>query len=304
MQLSKFFIVIFACGAMLFSCKKKDAVFSDNEIAPYNEVPSILIENYVNRLFIDLIGREPTHIEMTNEVNSLKSASLSVASRTVLIDKLMLSTDAVEGDGSYNEGYFRKFHSDMKGRYLNGASENDLLEAYNLYRGIAVQDSLSGNMIAYQLTLQEANKIKAVIDSREQLRLGTISVDEMSRRMMFNLIYDNINMNTFNFINASFDDCFLRFPTENEMDLAYEPVESNIAGALFGTIIASKTEYLNVLTSSEEFKEGMIRWVYLSYLQREPSTSELFNLLDDFSNGYNTQVIQKTILISNEYAGF
>ena len=61
--------------------------------------------------------------------------------------------------------------------------------------------------------------------SQYQLRTESIEIDEVTQRMLYNAVYDEINMNSFNFINATFDDLFFRFPTQAEFDDAYEVVE-------------------------------------------------------------------------------
>jgi hypothetical protein len=292
--------------AMAVSCKKDTEIvtFTGNTIPPYSEVSTLLVENYVNRLYIDLIGREPTDGEMSADVAALEAGQLSAAARTTVVDKLMNNTAYIEGDSSYAHAYHLKFYDDQKARFLNGASEVDMYESYYLYYYISVQDSIAGNMLASQLNRAEANKMRAAIESNRDLRLGTITVSEMCRRMCFNAIYDDINMNTFNYINATFDNLYFRFPTEAELDAAYAPVDYNGSGVLFGQVINSKTEYLNVLLNNTEFAEGMIRWAYSSLLSREPQTIEVFNLLDDFNNGENIEAVQKSILITDEYAGF
>ncbi|MCC6599376.1 MAG: hypothetical protein IT223_01730 [Crocinitomicaceae bacterium] len=290
---------------ILFSCKKQEEVlYSGNEIAPYNGVSTILVENYVNRLFIDLIGREPTDDEMEGEVAALRQGGLSISSRASLVNKLMFGSNSPIGGGSYTASYFRKFYDDQKGRYLEGASEASIDEIFYTLMAVAQLDSLNGNMLGYELTMLEANKMKAVKDSREELQLGTIKVDEMCRRMMFNNLYDEINMNTFNFINASFDNTYFRYPTDAELTSCFNPIESNQSGVLFGQAISNKQEYLQVLTANAEFAEGMIRWVYKALLSREATSPEVFNLLDEFNNGNNTQEVQKHILTGDEYAGF
>jgi hypothetical protein len=300
---SRFF---FCCLLIvLFSCKKQEeVVFENNNIPPYSEVPTLLVENYVNRLYIDLIGREPNDVEMSTDVTGLESNDLSVTAREALVDKLMFSTAETPGDSSYTKAYFRKIYEDHKARFLNGSSEADLYEAYGLYQAIAFQDSLNGNMLSYEVNMGVALRVKNVIDSRTQLLTDAISIDEMCRRMCNNTVYDDINMNTFNFINASFDDLFFRFPTESELDQAYAPIDYNGSGVLFGQVINNKNEYLDVLTHSAEFAEGMVRWAYLSLLSREPSSAEIITRLTDFNSGQDIQKVQKKIVISDEYAGF
>jgi hypothetical protein len=298
---------------LLFSCKKETetVVFQNNNIPQYNEIPTILVENYVNRLYIDLIGREPTDQEMAADVAALEAASLTAAARISIADKLMNSTVFIEGDSSYAHAYHQKFYDDNKARFIDGASESEVYESYYLYYFISVQDSLAGNMLAYEVNRLQANKMLDVINSRYQLRNGLINVSEVCRRMCFNQIYDDINMNTFNYINATFDDLFFRFPTEAEIDEAFEPIEQlpssedpDLTGYLFGEVFSNKSEYIELLTSCDEFGEGLIRWVYFSLLNREPSTPEIVVMLNKMGTNYDIEAVQKAILSTDEYAGF
>lgn len=300
-----FYLVFSIIGvALLWGCRKnEEVVYSDNTIPDYDQIPSIIIDNYVNRVFIDLIGREPTDIEMSNESGTLKAANMSMAARTSLIQKLMFNEDPVEGDGSYKEAYFRKFYEDQKGRFLEGASEALLLEQWGIWRSIAIQDSIQGNMLGYELYMVEANKVWVVMTSREELMNDSIKIQSMCYRMMFNSLYDNINMNSFNFINATFDDCFARFPTEAEYDGIYPAIEYNGAGSVFGVFFDNKTDYIRELTHSDEFDEGLIRWIYKSLLSRDATTSEVYTQLPIYGADSNFSLVQQAILISDEYAG-
>ncbi|MFN8863654.1 MAG: hypothetical protein ACK500_07275 [Flavobacteriales bacterium] len=292
-------------AAVLFSCKKEEqVVFTDNDIPPYSEIPTLLVENYVNRLYIDLIGREPTDAEMAADVAALEAADLSMAVRIALVQFLTGSEEAASADETYKSAYFRKFYEDQKARFLDGIGEGALMDDYNVFRGLAVTDSIQGNILGYEIFMLEANKLMAVMDSRIDLQNGTITVDEMCRRMMFNSIYDEINMNTFNFINASFDDSFFRFPTETELENAFPTIEFNGPGVLFGQSISTKSDYLLILTTSSEFREGMIRWCYRNLLARDAESFEVVALLPVFNNGFDTKLVQQHILISDEYAGF
>lgn len=306
-HMKPFSAIVFVCFTLVFaSCKKEteQVVFSNNEIPEYEQVPRILIENYVNRIFIDLIGREPTDIEMQLEADALRAANASIDSRNGIVQKLMFNTDPREGDGSYREAYIRKFYNDQKGRFLEGVSDDALNDEYWVWRSLAVGDSLEGNMLGYSLFMQEANKIMQVMTSRAELQENEIAFEEMCRRMMFNSIYDDINMNTFNFINATFDDCFGRFPTEAEYNGVEDAIEFNGSGALFGMAVNSKLQFLDVLVGSNEFDEGLVRWTYNSLLAREASSEEVFSAVSIYRNNSNFSAVQQFILISDEYAGF
>jgi hypothetical protein len=289
----------------MVGCKKEETItFSDNTIPLYENVSTLLIENYVNRVFIDLIGREPTDSELTSEARKLENATLSLASRRALVDKLMNDDVTALDNITYKEAYHNKLYEDLKGRYLNGASEVDLLESYYLYYFISVQDSLNGNQLAFEVNRNQALIMRSVIDCKTQLESGSITIREASRRMCFNQVYDDINMNTFNYINATFDDLFFRFPTEAELNQAFPPIDYNGSGYLFGQLVTSKSAYISLMVSNSEFNEGAIRWAYLNLLGREALSGEIFGLLPTFNNNDDFKSIQKAIIVTDEYAGW
>lgn len=297
-------LIVVSIVSALASCKKEEVVFEDNTIPPYSEIPTVVVQNYVNRLFIDLIGREPLDSEMELEVSLLEEANLSTESRVNLVNQLMFDTAPLPGDSSYTFAYHVKLYDDLKARFLEGASEDVLNFEYGIFRGQAISDSINGNFSAYTLNMQEANRIALVQSSRSELQNGEILIDEMVKRMLINSIYDQINMNSFNFINATYNDLFFRFPTASELDLAYNVIEFNQAATIYGSLAQTKTDYVDILISNGEFDEGMIIWAYESLLARTPNSNEVFDQVIPFSNNYNFKEVQRTILISDEYAGF
>lgn len=301
----RYSVILIAIVLSVLGCKKPDEqVFTNNTVPTYTGTPTLLVENYVNRLYIDLIGREPNDAEMNGDVQALEAAALSEGARTNLVNKLMNGTEFVPGDTSYAHAYNQKFYNDNKARFLEGAAENIIIGEYFMYRNNAVQDSMNGFMLAYELQMTEANKIKDLYLSKRDLREGTINVVEMCKRMSFNSIYDEINMGSFNYINSCFDNMLYRYPTDAELEMCEPAVESSLGGQLFGIIISNKAEFLNAILLSEEFHEGMIRWVYLSLLSREPTSAEVYTLMNSFMLTKDLKVIQRRILISSEYAGF
>ncbi len=289
----------------LGACKKPEQeIISGNTIPTYTGTPTLLVENYVNRLFIDLIGREPTDAEMQTCVSELENASLSQQSRIQLVQRLMFSTQFIPADTSYAHAYYQKYYTDNKARFLEGVAENDLTLEYTVFRNNAVMDSLNGNLLAYEIQMAEAQKVWNVIQSKKQLRLGEIDCVEMCRRMSFNSIYDDLNMGSFNYINSCFDHLLFRYPTTAEFVMSEPAVESSLSGQLFGITISNKLEFLNALLLSQEYYEGMIRWVYLSLLSREPTSAEVYTLVQDVMISRDIKPIQQRILISAEYAGF
>lgn len=292
---------IFCCT--LWACQKEDVVYSDNDVPEYEGVPTVLVNNYVNSLFIDLIGREPLDVEMEEEVAALEAANLSISARQDLIDKLMFDTSYLPGDSSYSHAYHFKLYSDLKARMMEGASDGEIMGWYNLYYSQSIVDSINGNFDAMDLNRLRAQRMLDVIDVWPALRLDEIDIAEAHRRMCQNQVYNEINMGAFNFINASFNDLFDRFPTQAEFDQSFPVIEANEPGVLFGQVVQNKTQYLEVLVHSEEFDEGLVRWVYKGRLSRDPSSAEVFTLLNGM-DAVTVEAIVRHVLSSEEYADF
>ena len=288
---------------VLFGCKPEVFVFTDNAIPHYDEISTILVQNYVNRFYIDLIGREPNDLEMERDVLILEEGDLAASVRLQVIQVLMTSTDSTD-ESTYTTQYHRKLYTDLKARFLEGASDAILNARYGLLRSMAIQDSLNGNFAGYTINNSSAERLLLVMDSDEALESGEIDVREACGRMLWNTIYDQINMNSFNFIQASFDDLYQRFPTQAEFDVAYGVIENNQPGILFGTSAHDKPSYVDALIWNTEWDEGMVRWQYRTMLARDPSDSEILESLNVFTLSVAVADIQRVVLISDEYAGF
>ena len=272
---------------MLYACTEETIVIPDNDPPFVGSISSIKIENYINKLFIDNVGREPSDEEMVREVKTLEAAELSEEAREALIDKLQTSAEFVEGDTSYQHAYFQQLYSLTKIRCLEGASDEQLLEF--------IEDAE---------TQSDIDRIYAVLNIKKDLMEGNIQMHEALARAVFNLQFDEINMNTFNFVNATFDNLLWRFPSDAEFNSAYDMVENNRSNILFGKAGQSKGDYIAIVKESRELFEGMIIWVYQQLLARRPSTQETVNLLNDFYDHRDIRLVQKAIMVTDEYAGF
>ena len=294
---------------MIFShCRKTEEVPGDlipNNRAPYyDRIPTVLVNNYVNRLFIDLIGREPLDVEMEEEVSKLKAANLSFEARDSLIRKLQFDTTFREGDSSYKAAYYNRLYELFKVKMLEGASDYDILRERGLIYGTLIHDSLAGDYYSLAISWDKINKLDNVLEIDEDLREDSIEISHAFARLLDNAVYDRINMNTFNFLRASFNDLFGRYPTQSEFDAGFEAVEYNQAAVIFGRYATNKGEFIDILVNSKEFYEGMIRWTYTGLLAREPNTFEVNDAMFTFYYDHDLPALQRTILVTDEYANF
>jgi hypothetical protein len=302
---TKPFILLFSVFVLVNGCKKdKEIVVPGNNAPYYDGVPKVVLQNYINRLFIDLIGREALDSEMEEQENYLRTNSLSIGSREQLIIKLQSDTSYVAGDSSYNYAYYNRFYELCKARVLEAASNDLIAEEAGNASYAATIDSLNGDSLLFEISKQRFNNYIKLLACEKDYRLDSIEIKDVFARMLNNGIYDQINMNTFNFLNASFNDLFFRFPTNNEFNAGYNMVEYNTPDILFGKSAANKGEYIQILVNSKEFYEGIIRWMYKNLLAREPSTQEAYSLMQTFFNDHDIQKIQLHIMKSDEYANF
>jgi hypothetical protein len=152
-----------------------------------------------------------------------------------------------------------------------------------------------------KLEVAKYQRVKAI---PFELRSGVIDIRTAYARLLNNGVYDQINMNSFNFVRASFNDLFGRYPTQNEFDNSFAMVDANESRLVLGQPGQNKGDFINILVNSTEFKEGLIRWAYKTFMARDATTAEVNALMQDFNTTLNFPNMQKEILKTDEYANF
>jgi len=290
--------------AFLFSCKKDDDVIPNNNAPYYSEVPTILLENYVNRIYIDLIGREPLDIEMEQDVQYLRDADVSQESRNDLLYKLQNDTNYVEGDSSYKFVYYHRIYGMLKARLLEGVSNSYIGSELNNWYSNYENALAAGDILSANKKLLQFNILNDVLLSELQYYHGEIEINEMHRRMIYNSVYDNIHMNTFNYVNAAFDNLLFRFPTQYEFSQTYTMLQDNTSQIVLGSSGNNKEDFSYIITNTREFYEGIIIWSYQTLLARMPTVQELDYLMQVFYIDHDFQWVQRQIMKDDEYAQF
>jgi hypothetical protein len=296
--------IFFLCLIIASSCKKEDTVYTDNTPKNYEDVPTVKVENYINRVYIDLLGREPLDNENIRDLELLRSENLSYEIRKTLIRRLMTDSSYVIGDSSYRKAYYQRLYNLSKARLLEGAGDEEFYQIIGNANFGVKSSRLKGDSIGVYAALSTIDRCQNVLKSRRAYQYEEIGIGEMYAYMLNNPVYDVINMNSLNFVNASFDDMFFRFPTKDEFAIAYKIIESGKGGSLFGGFSDNKASYCAMLVNSREFSEGMIKWCYLTLIGRDPTTQEYYNLMEDFHQSKDLQTVQESILATDEYAHF
>lgn len=288
----------------LSSCSEEVNLVPDNEPTSDFNISDLKIENYVNRIYIDLISREPLNSELSVEVDSLKAAGLSRESRLKIIRKLMTDTTFRPNEFSYKAAYVQNLYTLAKVRNLEGIGDGALRQSIGIARNGMVRDSIEENWDAYHEKQASIRRNQAVLDSKGLLLEGQIRYHEMYAYMVDNTVYDQINMNAFNFIRAVFDELLWRLPTEDEFSRSFDMIEHNYNRALFGQMGSHKDDFIDIVIQSDGMHEGMIIWAYQTLLNRAPSPGEIVTLLPRYIETGDINLIFEEILVTDEYANF
>jgi hypothetical protein len=290
---------------MTLSCTTEELVVIDGN-TPYStfNISDIKIENYVNRLYIDIIGREPLDDELVLEVERLKAGGLKRETRDSIIQKLMTDTTFRENEFSYKAAFVQNLYNLAKVRCLEGVADSEIQLKIGILKFGALQDSLEGNWDAFYQKQNEIRRNQGALDSRQAFYDGLITYHQMYAFMIDNGIYDVINMNTFNFVRSTFDQLVWRLPTSQEFDSGFNMIEFNQTTELFGSLGSDKNDYIRILTESNEMLEGMLIWTYQVLLSRPPKAAEVVTLLPTYIGTRDINWIFAQILVTDEYANF
>lgn len=298
-------IAILISVLAFFSCTKERVnVITDNEPISVTNISRLKIENYVNRLFIDLVGREPLKTELQEEVDTLRFNELSRESRLRLIQKLMNDDSFREDEESYKAAFILNLYNLAKVRCLEGVADDEIKQFMGILEFGAKVDSIEGNWDAFYSKQNEIRKYQNLLDSKDFLYQGHITYNQMFAYVVNNGVYDRINMNTFNFVRAVYDELLFRLPTDAEFDTAFEVVENGRAGTAFGRYVANKEDFIEALTESPAMMEGLIHWAFQVFLNRFPTPREMVTLLPEFIRNRDIRYIIQQIAVTDEYASF
>lgn len=293
-------LLMLLCSA----CTKEYTVVPGNEPVSTFNISRIKIENYVNRLYIDIIGREPLKTELAEEVAFLQDSNLKREARLEIIGKLMTDTTYREAEFSYKAAYVLNLYNLAKVRCLEGVSDEEIEQFIGIAQFGAHVDSLELRWDEYYKKLEVIRKYRLVLDSRQALYEGALAYHQIYAVMVDNAVYDVINMNTFNFVRAVFDQMLWRLPTEQEFAASFDMIEKQETRILFGQAGSNKDDFIRIMIDSPAMYEGMIIWAFQIFLNRPPTPREVVTFLTGYIASKDINHIIAQILVTDEYANF
>ena len=108
-------LLVFLGIAILASCKKDDFEYIEGNTAPPdNTIESVVKENYVNKLYISVLGRQASDEEYKAGLAILNAGGLNDSSREALVDVVMA-----------NEEYLHNEFETVRNDLLNSSDTSD-----------------------------------------------------------------------------------------------------------------------------------------------------------------------------------
>ena len=274
---------------LISSCTKiEDIIVGDNTLPPDYTIENTTIENYINKLYISTIGREPTEAEFTTDFNLLRNANLSQKSREIVIDGILNKSE-------YSFNLFTLESANI----LNSVDTAKINERISSYQQFLL---VTTNFLDSIYVANELERMLTFQNSLTAFYLGTTTITELYRAMANNIFFDEINMGTENFVVAMFQHFLSRYPTDSELESAKDMVDDKNATLFFETG-NGKSDFLDIFFTSNEYFTGQTNILFNRYLFRNPSSEESVNYSLDYINTGDYKSLQKRILSSEEFIG-
>lgn len=275
---------------LIVGCKKDEAivVVSGNTAPPDNTIASIVKENYVNKVYISVLGRKPETAEMASGLSLIDQHNLSVADRNAFLD-----------DVFSKPGYNQRIYEIASIKILNSFDTTAINDQINLYKLLLTQPQYAP---FYDVINMELVRLYDLKDIPADLNNTTLTPIGMHRRLMNNYFYDQINMGTENFVVSSFQNFMDRYPTSNELEEGKNMVDG-LSAILFFTTGTTKDNYMDIILDTDNYFESQVRELFVRYLFRQPTSVEMTDCAADYKTDLDYKKLQKAILSLDEYVG-
>ncbi len=279
-------LIVLALITGLISCESE--IISGNTPPVDETIEDITIQNYINKLYISLLGREPDSVEIQLAFTDLRNSEFSISARKSLIQ-------TIQEGSAYHHRFYERARADL----LNGLDTNQINQRINTLVFLYSQTQNQDEKDAYA---EEIGRLDTLRKSDDHLISGLATQAEVYARCIDNSFYDEINMGADNFVISSFQHFLFRYPTTEELENGRNMV-NGFEASLFLKTGNSKDQYLDIFFEHSGYFEGQVRQVFNRQLYREPTQAELVEFTQDYYTSGNYPALEREILSLDEYAG-
>lgn len=280
-------LLFIGLSLMLFSCTKEEVNTVTGNQAPEDQsVDQLTVDNYINRIYIGLLGRKAGNAEFDAARDLFEADPASKSSREDLID-------LVQANPEYLSNLVFRAKLDL----IEGTDSATMVRDYVLLV-LQLQDS----SLAYIKPLLEQYLVKQgkLLTMNTELQQGAINYIEVHRRCIDNTYYDQINMGTENFVVSVFQHFLDRYPSGQELANGKTMVDG-ANSSIFLQTGSGKQDFIDIFFSSDAYFEGQVHLIYQYFLFRKATEDEVLQLAGKYKQDNNYKALQKAILSSDEY---
>jgi len=281
------FLLLFVFASIFSSCSDEEVV-PGNEAPPDQTIENVTISNYVNRVYVSVLGREASTSEKEDGFNLLRQNNLSLTSRSQFLDQVFSES-----------GYLPHLYDFARVELLNNLDTAEItfyLFIFNLYVNDTVQQ------VYWDIYHHEIERLDSLQRVPSDLANNLLDIAHLHKRCVNNYFYDQINMGSENFVISCFQHFLNRYPTSSELSEGKKMVEGTPA-ILFLESGQSKDDFIDIFFTSKDYYEGLAINLFQRFLLRNPSSIEMGNAANAFINTHDYIQMQKNILATNEYIG-
>lgn len=269
---------------LLGACSTKENIIPNNAI-PQDQTVGILVqENYINRVYISLLGRKPDSTEKQQTLSLFAQDQCAPASRETFIRQTM-----------QKNGFYEHVFKILCREYLNDVDTASIRWDIRLFTDLAQREP------RYQKEyLRMVYKLRLLESVPTGLAADSFKIAEAHRRCVDNNIYDDINMGSENFVTSVFTNFLFRYPTLNEKESGVKMVDGQMS-VLFGKYGSSKREFINLFFGRNDYFEGQVRLAFRRFLLRQPTSQELADHTQKYAVHQDYRRLYLDLLKSDTY---
>ena len=282
-------LLLFLIFSVITGCNKtEDVKITGNVPPPDHTIDSAVIGIYVNKAYINLIGREPVGNERSDALTILRQNNFSLDNRKQFITSLFTKTE-----------YIKNLYNVANNEYLRNVDSMEVESEIFNFNFLLTQPQYSPFYDYLHFETYRLDTFKMILP---MMYAGTMDYRGMLARMTNNYFYDQINMGSENFVIGTFQNFLFRYPSNAELAAGKTMVDGNTSTA-FLKVGKSKYDFINIFFATDDYYEGQVRFIFKKYLFREPNSAEIYLYSNIYKSSGDYKELEKAIFTLNEYAG-
>lgn len=283
-----FSCIILLTALWLSGCEEeREEVLVTGNTPPADTATSrFTVETYVNKVYITTMGRKPVAAEFDQTVSSFMQEGFTFENRESFLDTLLRSSE-------HRAILYDRMLVDLLNNVDSLEIQNEI-DAFN----VAITDPQFEEL--WPQLEREIAKMETLKASELQFINGQLTVTETHKIMVNNRIYDDINMGSLNYVLSVFEYFLQRNPTEAEEEAAVRMVDG-FPDTLFLQEGRSKTEFIDIFFSTNDYRAGLVGRLYSDYLFRTPTQNELDAGLERLGSANDYIALEISILASEDF---